>query len=67
MDKIRKLKKAKKSIPIVKKEMIKMYSIQCPHCQTFLRGGITRDIDRLFCYHCKNPIILSWEEILENA
>lgn len=65
MNKIKKRKRAKSSIPVEESITIKRYTVKCPHCMTELIGGcISKNIDRLFCFHCDNPIILNWEKLI---
>ncbi len=43
----------------------RIYSVVCPHCKTDLVGGVERRIDRLFCRHCDNVIMLGWPAIVK--
>ena len=64
-NKIKKRKRAKSSTPIEESIIMKKYSVKCPHCMTFLIAGcISQNVDRLFCFHCDNPIILDWENLI---
>jgi len=57
------MKKCKKAIVKEEKYEVIKYSVQCPHCKTFLEGGINKNIARLFCYHCGSPIELIFDPI----
>ena len=55
------MKRPKRAIPTVEKFEQSRYSVRCPHCKTGLTGGIGKTIDRLFCFHCGEIIILDRE------
>lgn len=59
------MKRARRGAITVKEFVDRIHTVRCPHCKTFLKGGINRNIDRLFCYHCGNVIILDWENLRE--
>lgn len=40
-----------------------IYYVQCPHCKTSMKGGINENIDRLFCYHCGEVVMLEWGNV----
>ena len=58
------MKRPKKSTVLISKKMVEFesYELQCPHCHTFLVGGYGRDILRIRCHHCKEPIDIEWPD-----
>jgi hypothetical protein len=58
------MKRAKKIIPKVKKEVILKYEIQCPHCHTFLQGGFNTNTIVYKCSNCENPITIEWDKAI---
>lgn len=56
------MSRAKRAIGIITKYKATHYSAKCPHCKTGLVGwGITPDVLRIRCWHCKKEIIIDWE------
>lgn len=61
---VKRIKRAKRATPeIYKKYVEEILCVTCPHCKTRLVGGVTRSIDRLICYECKNVIIMDWQAL----
>ena len=54
------MKRVKKANIIIKKYKVEQFEVECPHCKTILMG-FDRNVLRLICYHCDNPIELNWE------
>lgn len=57
------MKRPKRAIPTRRKTETYYYVVDCPHCRTRLIGGIDLTIDRLFCGHCKEIIMLDWTKL----
>ena len=57
------MKRPKKAIPTVTTIEVESCMLECPHCKTLLRGSIGRDILRMKCWHCKNPIDIEWDKM----
>lgn len=55
------MKRAKKSIPEIKEITDLLYTIECPHCKTYLTGGFNERTIMLSCLRCKNKITIDWE------
>jgi transposase-like protein len=55
------MKRSKKAIPKVRVTTLNIYTIQCPHCMTFLQGGFNDSTLRFKCTNCNNPIDVDWE------
>ena len=60
------MKRPRRAVPIEKQVMNSIYSVECPHCKTELTGGVGKDIDRMFCWCCKEIIILDWKVFEKN-
>jgi hypothetical protein len=60
-----KLKRVKKTIPIIKTKMIEHKDIEivCPHCHTHLIGGYGEHTLRFLCSYCKQPIEIIWPNL----
>ena len=59
------MKRPRRAIPTEKEYKDLIYSVICSHCKTNLTGGIGKKIDRLFCYHCNEVIMLDWQAFKE--
>lgn len=57
---MKRLKKVKPTISTFKQEKMEY---KCPHCKTTIVDySLSRDVIRINCSHCKNPIEFIWEE-----
>ncbi len=59
------MKRPKRAIPTEKTFVNSIFSVKCPHCKTKLTGGICQYVDRMFCYHCGNIIMLDWQVMVK--
>jgi len=57
------MKRPRRATPTAETFMQSIHSVKCPHCHTTLKGGISQCVDRLFCYNCKEVIILDWQAV----
>lgn len=61
------MKRAKRAKPTSKIVESKIYTVKCPHCKTFLTGGFNEEHLRILCFHCKNPIMLDWDYLVNKS
>lgn len=55
------MKKPKKAKIFEVERVSYRYDYQCPHCKTLHQNyGLSHNVLRILCSHCKNPIDLEW-------
>lgn len=64
--KVKKNNKIKKAIPTIKKVEIESYELQCPYCKNIMFSGFSKNILKLKCFRCEEPIEIQWDEKIEN-